>query len=159
MTVDLTQADAMSLATKLVDQFNRRDFDAMIAMGAGKVDYTDLSLGRRITDADIFRAAMQGWVDAFSDIHGTVTSATWDGKLLGYEVTWEGTHDGPLETPMGPIPPSGRHLSVADAFFVVMEGERVVATRQYGDTLTLLGQIGAIPTQGSAAEPAPAARA
>ncbi len=102
---------------------------------------------------------MQAWVDAFLDIRGTVTAATYDGKLLGYEVLWEGTHDGPLETPMGPISPSGRHLSVRDAYFVVMEGEHVVATREYGDTLRLLGQIGASPAREGAAEPAPAARA
>src|SRR3978361_2392392 len=82
MVVDLTQADAMSLATKMVDQFNRRDFDAMIAMGAGKIDYPALALGRHITDPDTFRAAMQAWVDGFSDIRGTVPSATCDGKLL-----------------------------------------------------------------------------
>jgi steroid delta-isomerase-like uncharacterized protein len=159
MVVDLTQADAMSLATKMVDQFNRRDFDAMIAMAAREIDYTDVAFGRHITDADTFRAAMQGWVDAFSDIRGTVTSATYDGKILAYEVLWEGTHDGPLTTPMGAIPASGARLSVQDAFIVVMEGEKVAASRQYGDTLTVLGQIGAIPAQGTATEPAPAARA
>ena len=152
MSADLTQTDAMALATELVDQFNRRDFDAMIAMGAGTIDFTDVPLGLHITDAETFRAAMQGWADAFSDVHGTVTSATYDGKVLGYEVIWEGTHDGPLATPMGPIPASGRHLSLRNAFFVVVEGDHTVAVSRYGDTLTMLSQIGAIPAQGAATE-------
>src|SRR4051794_12923573 len=74
MDLDLGE-DAMALATAITDPFNRRDFDAMIAMGGGGVDYPHVALGQHITDPVDFRAAMQGWVDGFSDLRGTVTSA------------------------------------------------------------------------------------
>jgi predicted ester cyclase len=153
MTLDRTQ-DAMSQASALMEPFNRRDFDAMIAMSGGSVDYTDVALGLHITDADDFRAAMQGWVSAFSDLHATVLSAVCDGDLLAYEARFEGTHDGPLQTPMGAIPPSGRRVANSSGFFVRLDGDRVAEVRDYSDTLTLLAQIGAIPAQEAPADAA-----
>lgn len=147
MGLDLQQ-DAMSLATAMLDPFNQRDFDAMIDMGGGAVDYTDVGLGQHITDPDEFRSAMQAWVDAFPDLHGTVTSAARDKDLLAYEVVIEGTHDGPLQTPMGALPASGRAVSTRVAFFTRLDGDRLAEVRNYGDILSLLSQIGAIPAQG-----------
>src|SRR3954454_13834371 len=148
----MTTSGAMATATEMIDQFNRRDYEAMLAAGGGQVDYTEVAFGRRITDREGFLEAMQGWVTAFPDLRGTVISAARDGDLLAYEIRFEGTHNGPLETPMGTIPASGRHLETMNAFFVRMDGERVAEVRDYGDTLTLLAQIGAIPAQGSAVE-------
>ncbi|MDQ1636167.1 MAG: hypothetical protein QOJ32_2976 [Frankiaceae bacterium] len=105
--LDLTQ-DAMGLANAMIEPFNRRDFDAMLAMGGGQVDYPDVALGQQITDPDGFRPALQAWVVAFSDLRGTITSAARDGDLLAYEVRFDGTHDGPLQTPMGELPAFGR---------------------------------------------------
>jgi predicted ester cyclase len=146
MDLDLAE-DAMALATAITDPFNRRDFDAMIAMGGGTVDYTDVALGQRITDPVDFRAAMQGWVDGFSDLRGTVTSAARDGDLLAYEVRFDGTHDGTLESQVGALPASGRRVSTRTAFFARFDGDRVAEVRNYGDTLSLLSQIGAVPAQ------------
>jgi len=151
MSLDLTQ-DAKSVATAIIEPFNRRDFDAMLALSDGEADYTDVALGRRITDAEEFKAAMRAWVEAFSDLRGTVTSAARDGDLLAYEVTFEGTHTGALQTPMGAIPASGRRITSRSTHFVELEGDRVVAVRDYGDTLTLLAQVGAIPAQGESVE-------
>ncbi|HSP37505.1 MAG TPA: ester cyclase [Frankiaceae bacterium] len=146
MDLDLAQ-DAMALATAMVEPFNRRDFDAMIAMGGGSVDYTDVALGQRITDPAEFRAVMQGWVGAFSDLRATITSAARDGDVLAYEVRFDGTHDGTLQTPMGPLPASGRRVSTRAAFFSRFDGDRVAEVRDYADTLSLLAQIGAVPEQ------------
>ncbi len=151
MAVDLTQ-DAMALATEMVDQFNRRDLDEMIALAGGGVDYTDVATGVHVTDEDSYREVLRGWLSAFPDLRGTVTSATCDGRLLAYEIRWDGTHTGPLQTPMGPIPASGRQVSVLGAIFVGIDGDRVSEVRQHGDTLTLLSQIGAIPAQATAAQ-------
>jgi steroid delta-isomerase-like uncharacterized protein len=150
ITLDRTQ-DAMALASAVIEPFNRRDFDALIAMADGAVNYADIPLGLHITDADEFRAHMQSWVDAFSDLKCTVTSAAQEGDLLAYEARFEGTHDGPLPTPMGVIPASGRRVSVLITQFIEFDGARVAAVRSYGDTLSLLAQVGAIPSQSSAA--------
>jgi len=155
MGLDLGQ-DAMTLATAMIEPFNRRDYDAMLELAGGSVDYTDVALGQHITEPDDFRAAMQAWASAFSDLRGTVTSAARDGDLLAYEVRFDGTHDGPLQTPMGAIPASGRNVSTRTAFFVHLDGGRVAEVRDYGDTLTLLGQIGAIPAQAEPSTPAAA---
>ena len=39
------------------------------------------------------------------DVKGSVTNAVASGNTVVLEVTWEGTHTGPLAGPKGAIPP------------------------------------------------------
>jgi hypothetical protein len=59
------------------------------------------------------------------------------------EVTWKGTHAGPLETAEGTIPASGKLQETPAAFFFTFEGDKIKESRHYFDSLTLLKQIGA----------------
>ena len=88
----------------------------------------------------------KGWKTAFPDAVGTVTSAVGSGNTAALEVTWKGTHTGPLETAEGTIPASGKQpgdarLPSSSAF----EGGKIKESRQYFDSMTLLKQIGAQP--------------
>ncbi|HSE81900.1 MAG TPA: ester cyclase [Gaiellaceae bacterium] len=58
------------------------------------------------------------------------------------EVTWKGTHTGPLTTAEGAIPASGKPMATPGAVFYTFEG-KIKAMRQYFDSLTLLKQLGA----------------
>ena len=137
--------DPMSVATALLDRFNSRDFAGIIEDGGGAVDYTEVGTGRRITDPDEMLAVLEAWVGALSDVRGTVLSAMRDGERLCVEIHWEGTHDGPLVTPSGTLPPSGNHTSTrAVELFTIRDG-RIVDMVHYLDIMTMMTQIGAVP--------------
>ena len=78
----------------------------------------------------------------------TVTGAVAGGDTVALEVTWNGTHTGPLTTAEGTIPASGKRQETPAAFvFVfVFVGDKIKASRHYFDSLTLLKQIGAQPS-------------
>jgi limonene-1,2-epoxide hydrolase len=59
------------------------------------------------------------------------------------ELTWRGTHTGPLETPNGSIAATGKSIEVRACTVCELEGEKTKAARQYFDMTTLLEQIGA----------------
>jgi steroid delta-isomerase-like uncharacterized protein len=87
----------------------------------------------------------KGWKMAFPDAVGTVTSAVASGDKAALEVTWTGTHTGPLGTAEGTIPASGKRQETPAAVFFTFEGEKIKASRHYFDSMTLLKQIGAQP--------------
>jgi predicted ester cyclase len=64
-----------------------------------------------------------------------------DGTTL--EVTWKGTHTGPLESAEGTIPASGKRQETPAAYFFTFEGDKIQESRRYFDSMTLLKQIGA----------------
>ena len=74
-----------------------------------------------------------------------MTSSVASGNTAVLEVTWKGTHTGPLVTAAGTIPASGKSQETPAAIFFVFEGGKIKASRHYFDSMTLLKQIGAQP--------------
>jgi hypothetical protein len=62
---------------------------------------------------------------------------------VALEVTWKGTHTGPLATPQGMLPASGKTQTTPAAFFFTFEGDMIKESRHYFDSTTLFKQIGA----------------
>ena len=58
------------------------------------------------------------------------------------ELTWKGSHKGPLQTPKGSVSPSGKPLDIRACMVVEVGGEKASLQRQYFDMMTLLEQVG-----------------
>ena len=56
---------------------------------------------------------------------------------------WEGTHRGVLDTPLGPIQPSGNHVHVVGSAWSRFDGDTVREIHLHIDALSLREQIGA----------------
>ncbi len=83
------------------------------------------------------------------DVKGTVTNALASGNSVVLEITWEGTQTGPLETPDGTIPASGKRAVTPATWVFDFEGDKIKESRQYFDMVTFLSQIDAMPQQAS----------
>lgn len=76
------------------------------------------------------------------DVNGTVTNSFASRDTVTLEVSWTGTHTGPLETPDGTIPPSGKSQTTPAAWVLECAGGKVGNSRHYFDIVTLLTEIG-----------------
>ena len=141
----LTTDDIVRLARKQVDAFNTGDWEQMRAMLASDSRYDELGTQRKIEGSEKVVELFKGWKTAFPDAVGTVTSAVASGNKAALEVTWKGTHTGPLGTAEGTIPASGKRQETPAAFFLTFEGDKIKESRHYFDSMTLLKQIGAQP--------------
>lgn len=66
-----------------------------------------------------------------------------DGERIAFEVTVTGINDGPLRTPEGELPPTGRAVSVAMALFETLDADGLIAEeRPYFDATGFAGQLG-----------------
>ena len=84
----------------------------------------------------------KGWATAFPDSQATIDRAYASGNTVIFEVTWNATHTGPMATPNGEIPATGKSASFRSVLVVEMEGDRASESRQYYDLTTFMSQLG-----------------
>ena len=143
---EVPTADAMvKIAREQVDAFNSGDWERLRAALGSEARYDELGTQRKIDGAEKIVELFKGWKSAFPDAVGTVTSAVASGNKAALEVTWKGTHTGPLVTAEGTIPASGKPQETPAAFFFTFAGDKIKESRHYFDSMTLLKQIGAQP--------------
>jgi steroid delta-isomerase-like uncharacterized protein len=131
-------------ATDLVDAFNETDWDRLEAQLSRDVLYTETGTGRRVEGVAGYLQLCRGWKDAFPDVKGTVTNAVAGDGLAVLEIRWEGTHTGALETPAGPVPPSGNRIAADASFWARCAGDGIEEIHHHLDVLALLQQTGAL---------------
>jgi steroid delta-isomerase-like uncharacterized protein len=141
----LTADEIVKLARKQVDAFNSGDWEQMRAMLASDSRYDELGTQRKIEGPEKIVELFKDWKTAFPDAVGTVTRAVASDNTAALELTWKGTHTGPLETAEGTIPASGKRQETPAAYFLTFEGDKIKESRHYFDSMTLLKQIGAQP--------------
>ncbi|MGE5232024.1 MAG: ester cyclase [Deltaproteobacteria bacterium] len=122
--------------------YNDKDWTAAKASLTPDFLYEEIATRRTVQGADKAIALWQGWAKAFTDSRATINRAVASGETVTLELTWHGTHNGPLETPKGAIPPTGKRIEVRACCVVEMAGEKAKAERHYFDMGTLLQQIG-----------------
>jgi steroid delta-isomerase-like uncharacterized protein len=137
-------ADLAKIAREAVDAFNASDWERTKALVTADYLYNEVGTQRRIQGPEEVVAALQGWKQAMPDAKGTVTSALASGSTVALEITWEGTHTGPLEGPTGTIPASGKRQVTPAAQILVFEGDKIKENHHYFDMMSLLKQIGAL---------------
>jgi steroid delta-isomerase-like uncharacterized protein len=144
-TETLTADELVKIAHKQIDAFNSGGWEQMRELLTSDTRYHEFGTARSIDGLEQLIELFKGWKTAFPDAAGTVTSSVASGDTAVLEVTWRGTHTGPLTTAAGTIPPSGKSQETPAVIVYVFEGAKIKAGRHYFDAMTLLKQIGAEP--------------
>ena len=144
----MDEAELREHARQGIEAFNRGDWDDIRARWAPGLVYDETGTGRRIEGAHDVMAALQAWKTAQPDLTGEVVNVAVDGDTAVLEIVWRGTHTGPLATPSGELPASGRRVETRATMWQRYDGELVVHQRHYLDMLTMLTQLGVLPAPG-----------
>lgn len=142
---DLTQ-----LATDSIELFNKADYDGIRALLGPTFRYEETGTGLVVDNADDFIAALQVWKAAAPDSTGELTRIVVDGDTTVLEVLWRGTQTGPLPTAAGVLPASGRPFEFRASMWQDWDHGKIVQERHHLDVLTMMAQIGALPTPAGA---------
>ena len=144
-TETLTADELAKIARDQIDAFDKGDWEQMRALLTPDASYHEFGTERKVEGPDQIIELFKGWKTAFPDAAGTVTNSVASGNTAVLEVTWKGTHTGPLTTAEGTIPASDKRQETPAAIFLTFEGDKIKESRHYFDSLTLLKQIGAQP--------------
>jgi steroid delta-isomerase-like uncharacterized protein len=137
--------DPTGVAREIVEAFNRADWERLKARVTSDVIYEETGTGRRIEGADAYVQLCIGWKETFADVAGTVRTTAASGDTVAMEITWEGTHTGPLMGPGGTLPPTGKRAPVPATMWFIVQRDRVREIHHHLDLMTLLQELGALP--------------
>ena len=130
-------------AKTMIIAYNDKNWERAKAAITPDFLYDEVATGRRIEGADETLAAWKGWAQAFPDSKASFDRSYVAGNdTVVLELTWRGTHKGPLGTAMGNIAATGKSIEVRAVAIVELKGEKARSQRQFFDMATLLQQIG-----------------
>lgn len=138
----MPQLSPIDVAKAEITAYNEKDWDAARRVLQPDCVYDEVATRRKMKGHDDILAGWRGWAAAFPDSRGTFESAVASGDTVTMEITWRGTHTGPLRTPDGETAPTGKPIEVRACQVVKVGGDRVSSIRHYFDMVTLLEQIG-----------------
>ena len=140
----MSNQGAGQAAQAILETFNASDWDGFRALSTTDAVYNELATQRIINGPDAIIDAMQGWKTAMPDVKGTVTNSFTNGNTVTLEISWTGTQTGPMVTPDGTIPPSGKSQTTPAAWILEFEEGKLKVSRHYFDLVTFLKQIDAM---------------
>jgi len=138
----ISQQHLVDLAKAPILAFNDKDWEAVRAAISPDLVYEEVGTGRRAEGADQVIAMWQGWAQAFPDARATFDNTLVCDNTVVLEVSWRGTHEGPLETAAGPIDATENRIDIRACFVVELSGDTIRQERHYFDMGTLLQQLG-----------------
>ena len=141
-------AEARDLAEAHIRAFNERAWSR-----AAEIYAPDLVLvepGGTTRGIDGFLSHGQGFAAAFPDSRMEITTLIESGDHAVAEGVYSGTHTGPLATPQGELPPTGRTLRLPICLVFEVAAGRITSNHAYYDQMTFAAQLGLLP------DPAPA---
>jgi len=140
----VSQKQLIDLAKAPLLACNEKNWDAVKASISPDFVYDEVATQRKVQGTDQTIAIWQGWATAFPDARATFRREVAAGNTVVFEVTWKGTHKGPLPTPEGAIAPTGKRIDVRACMVVEVLDDRATMHSHYFDMGTLLQQIGVV---------------
>jgi len=137
--------EAAAVANEFIEAFNDADWERFTATCSRDVVYEEKGSNRTVKGIDAVLEAAKGWRAAFPDVRGKIFHSTAAGTTAALEITWMGTHSGPLDLPSGTLPATGKSVEFDGVQVFIVEGGKVQHMRHYLDLLTMLSQVGALP--------------
>jgi len=130
------------VATASVNGYNEKNWEKVQNSLVPDCVYDEIATNRKVHGVNDTIALWQGWARALPDSRATIRNQLIAGNTVVLELTWHGTHRGPLQTPRGEIPPTGKTIEIRACQVLEVSGERVKSIRHYFDMTTLLQQLG-----------------
>ncbi len=135
-----------NVTKKFVDAINRHDPNAVANVYANDCVVHDPFYPAPLVGRDAVKEDAAAFIRAFPDLRFELLNLAEKGEVGAGEIRITGTNTGPLATPMGEIPPTGKRMDLRGASFLRIGGQDlIVEERRYYDTGVLMRQLGLAP--------------
>jgi steroid delta-isomerase-like uncharacterized protein len=143
----ITQDNA-AIAQAFNDAYNARDWAAAAALCAPDATFVNVTTGQTFRGSAGLREYLEGWATAFPNSKVETTRVVADEHGAAMEFTGRGRHSGPLASPAGAIPPTGRSVTVPFVDVLELQEGAIISSRLYFDLAGMLQQLGLMPPPG-----------
>jgi steroid delta-isomerase-like uncharacterized protein len=125
---------------KWMDAVNRGDVDALVAMCQPDAVHTNVDGTFR--GAQGVRDLFQPMFDAMSEREVHINHVIEAGDTIVVEFVFRSKNTGPILTPQGTIPPTGRTASLSSVGIYELRDGKLAGSRGMYDRLSLISQLG-----------------
>ena len=127
-----------------ITALNARDIDGYLANQRPDVEFV-LPGGVTLHGRDQLRQYTEALWKAFPDGTLTFGDQVLTEDAAATEVVFTGTHAGPMMTPNGPIPPTGKRVTTHSLSILRMKDDLIASEHVYFDQLEMITQLGLKP--------------
>ncbi len=141
---------ARDLAARWFALFDAGDVEGATALAADDCEVTMPGTGTM--DRQTFAGVvLPMWLRAFGEgRRHEILDVVEEGDVAVVRVRFSGTNTGPMATPQGEIPATGRHVSFENCAVVTAAGGRITSWHSYFDQMSMLTQLGIVPEPATA---------
>jgi steroid delta-isomerase-like uncharacterized protein len=130
------------LASEVYRRFGRNDFQGVLELVTDDIEATIIPFGQTFKGKDGFMQFMHGFKDAFPDMDIHIDNQIiGDGQIVN-EISTTVKHTGPLQTPAGVVPPTGKTVNFTACEVWGVRDGKVASLRNYQDAASLMRQLG-----------------
>jgi steroid delta-isomerase-like uncharacterized protein len=140
--------DAAELGERWFQAIDAGDVDGAVSLLSDDVEF--VTPAGSMKGPEEVRPFVRGYVVAFPDGKFDMTAVFGSGNAVAMEGTYSGTNSGPLASPSGEVPATGKYASIPFVTVLETDGERITAHRVYWDQVGFMGQLGLMPAPPSA---------
>jgi uncharacterized protein (TIGR02246 family) len=136
----VTEHDPKQVLDRNITAINTRDIEGYLANQQPDVQFV-LPGGVTLQGRDQLRDYVEAQWAAFPDGTLTFGARVFGDDAAAVEVVFTGTHTGPMATPDGPIPPTGKTVTLHTASILSIKDGLIASEHVYMDQLELMGQL------------------
>lgn len=126
-----------------LDAFNRHDAEAFAACYSDHATIADPQFQDPVAGSAAIARDVADWFGSFPDVQASLTRTVVHGAQYAAEWSMHGTHKGPLVTPDGHVPPTGKAIRVTVVTIGRTDGGgRIVEERRAYDLAGIMNQLG-----------------
>lgn len=146
------ERDNTAVVRSLFEAFNDGDLDRAAGLVSDDFELVDVATGLTFQGPEGCRAWLQTFLTALPDARTEIVNVFAEADRVATEHVGRGTQTGPLVTPGGTIPATGRNVELRIAEIYELRDGKITRLYAYYDGATLMRQLGLLPPQGSARE-------
>ena len=131
-----------TLARRIYQLFSDDKLNDALELVSEDAEIVLVPFGQTFHGRDGFMQFMQGFKGAFPDIRIAVTNQITSEEYVVSEFTARGTHNGPLQTPAGVVPPTRRTVDFIVCEVWKVKNGQLVSAHNYQDSAAIMRQLG-----------------
>ena len=140
----MSAQDNAVLARRIYQLFSDDRYDDVLPLTTEDIEANLIPFGQTFQGREGFINFMMGFKGAFPDLKIAVTNQVATDDHVVSEFTARGTHTGPLLTPAGEIPPTGRKVDFIVCEVWRIKNGKVASLHNYQDAASLMRQLGVL---------------
>jgi steroid delta-isomerase-like uncharacterized protein len=140
--ITMSAQDNAVLARRMYQLFSDDQFDDVLPLTTENIEAVLIPFGQTFHGRDGFINFMMGFKSAFPNLRIDITNQVATEDQVVNEFIARGTHTGPLQTPAGEIPPTGRTVDFVVCEVLRIKDGKVASLHNYQDAASLMRQLG-----------------